>query len=281
MKNRTIAAAGLVALASLTGCSATGTPGPAPAAQTPTSTVDAWSAPSPTPSTSTASAARSTAPHRTTRPDATADLSRFAAAAQHADGELRTADAAVHADLKPGPARVSPATTTAVNAAVAAVDAVEDTIPVGLDRRLLTPVITVDSDLVSRRDAIRVYRYAIEKKDVAPYDAVHELGNGTAAARRFPADLRQVRTRAAGHSPVRPVSRNSTAGVELALYLLDVRMENGCAENNGGVVITRLQTISWTQRPGFGRTARGSFGPNGFSGVFGQNGRWQVEIEAC
>ena len=49
---------------------------------------------------------------------------------------------------------------------------------------------------------------------------------------RVPADpayLAVIRTAAAGHAPVRRVGRNSAAGVELAVYVLDVHLQNGGA----------------------------------------------------
>jgi hypothetical protein len=76
-------------------------------------------------------------------------------------------------------------------------------IPAGLDRGLLTAVVTVHSDLLARRSTLRAFDGAISATDTQTgNEALHGLGTGAAARRRFAADLATLRARAAAHGAV-------------------------------------------------------------------------------
>jgi hypothetical protein len=94
--------------------------------------------------------------------------------------------------------RVSAETADAVKAAD--MHAAAATIPAGLSTELLTATIVVYSELVSRSDAMALFRSpgVYDRRHVDPRVAPNAeqllqcLAHGTAAARAFPADLRSL-----------------------------------------------------------------------------------------
>ena len=213
---------------------------------------------------------------------ATADLAAFIARAEAADRQLRLAAALVNGNLRAGPTAVLPRTTQAVQSIDTGV--VADAIPAGLDRSLMTAVLTVDSGLLSRQEALRGgYESAISSPPGTTYpsrqDGLRCLGNGAAAARRFAADLARLRTLAASHPALRPGAASAKDAVELEAQYSLAWLDNNCSDVCGGYVLTELAPISWDKVTP--TEVHGSISQIKFVAVRQLNGRWRVELEAC
>jgi hypothetical protein len=289
-KSRT--AAGLLAFGTLSGCTAIGSPSLSPSATTPSKHPGASSVTSPDTTveatTATPAGTRSSAP-ATTRitaasATATAQLATFIIAAQRADGALRASAAAINTNLKGSPAKVTPATSQAFRTAEGAALTAEQAMPIGLDDQLMLPLLTVESDLTARLEALRAYPHAFGLPAGATAAdrtfALRCVGNGDSAARRFAADLARLKARAAAHDPVRIQEWNSRAGLVLAVQLEHVRMLNQCDNRCGGVVVTELQPVRVTSFPDRPTDAKGFFGDTAFT-AHTFEGTWFVEIAVC
>jgi hypothetical protein len=205
MKLRT--AAGLLALIALTGGTLTGCGAGAPAASPAAPTRSAAS-----PAAATATAAPAPAG------DATADLAGFVAAVTDADRAVTlAAEAEDHTvRTRDGDER----TELAVQAAWQATERARRSIPAGLDRSLLVPVLSVYGELDARWEAVHQLRTAL----ISPFDDVDQeavaFHRRLARATQLRADLARLRAATTAHAPVRAAAPDSLAGADL-----DVRIE--------------------------------------------------------
>ena len=279
-KSRT--AAGLLALGTLTGCTATGSPSLSPSATTPSKQLGASSVTSPdttVDATPTPAGTRSSA-----SATATPQLATFFIAAQRADQALRSSAAAINTNLKDSPAKVTPATSQAFRTAEGAALTAEQAMPIGLDDQLMLPLLTVESDLTARLEALRAYPHAFNQPAGATAAehtfALRCLGNGDSAARRFAADLARLKARAAAHDPIRIQELHTRAGLVLAVQLEHIRSLNQCDNECGGVVVTELMPVRVTSFPDRPTVAKGFFGDIAFT-AHTFEGTWFVEIAVC
>ena len=231
----------------------------APAA-TATSTTSASAAMSATTSTtpSTSPTAEPTQPG----PSATEALDPFFAAADTLDRQLQAAAAAINATGPPWE-EVTEDVASAVRAAD--LDPVERTIPAGLPRELQKAVLTVFSELVSRRTAMESFAYAgpvsadgfvlneegnpIEVAHMTTPQLIEELENGHEAARRFEDDLAAARALAAATPPIEPVPTESRLTAEILILVDMVRIGNQGCDARGGYVLRELPTVTWGPVP--------------------------------
>jgi hypothetical protein len=188
-----------LAVAIAAGCGAAGTGG---------STPGASSAPSSsTPTTTT-----------TTAPTAADDLAASFTAAAKVDARLHAAATLINGDIGQTESDFGADTVAAVKAADPAPAAAK--IPAGLKPSLLSAVILVQSDLVSRWYA---FRPVLEgSTGVASQDRERLmtcLEGGARAAARFDADLAAVRSLASAAPPETRAAPASHAAAELAVLL--------------------------------------------------------------
>lgn len=298
MMRWTIRTAGLLALATLAGCSGGTAPaGPASSSTTTTTTtapttVDAVSS---VVTTTTTTSTGATAPTTTVRkstptttttspaPGAVRALAPFLAAAGRADAALSFTAARTRANLQDAKTTLQPATAQSYEQAHQAVESARLAIPAGLDARLLRPAILVYSDLDARDSRLREYRNALAAEgDANEYHqyALAVLKDETKLAARFPGDLAELRAAAAAHQPVTVQPHSSLAGAELAVRLRGLYNRNWCGDGSGGQVLTKLDELSWTHRPKNGRAEGLMFGDTPFTATL-TKGRWAVNIEPC
>jgi hypothetical protein len=262
---------GALALASVLSCTSTSTVSPA------TST--------PSPTTSTVSP--------TMTATAEGALVEFAGAARAADARLRHAAELINGSIRPDAVAVDGRTV----AAVLATDPspVAAAIPAGMPPRLMLPVLTVYSDLVSRSAAMGQFRHAQTYPRTPSAgqgfpDAAFVLGclkHGAPAAHRFAADLAAVLATARSTPPLKGVRPASLASAELAVRLEDIQRRNNCSDECGGYVATSLAPIVWDHAAPTATTRSGSIaneGTNGrirFTATYSPRGGWTVNLAAC
>ncbi|WP_448630854.1 hypothetical protein [Cellulomonas soli] len=200
---------GLALVVVLGGCVACGgDPAGPEAARSPSGpSVTASDPATPTPTPTTPAPAASTP---AARPDASADLAAFVAAATALDAQLRATAPLVGAAVRAETVVVEESTA----AAVLALDVlpVRESIPDGISDDVLRPVMVVYTGLVSRVRAMAGFTYAgtyprtVDAADLAEGAWADEtegarmvacLANGSEPARRFDRDLAAVRAAAA------------------------------------------------------------------------------------
>jgi len=217
---------------------------------------------------------------------AEADLAAFLAAAQRVDARLRVAADRINAAITADQIRLDPATVAAVRAADP--NQAAAAIPAGLPGPLLQRVITVQSDLVSRRAAMAQFGTVAgtwPRTDSWTSDWIAWLGHGSTAARRFPADLAAVRDLARTLPPVSVAAPTSVAAAELGARLAIIRMLNTCSDTYGGIVVTTLAPISWQPRPTPTAPGHGVYGAPptrlAFDATYRTGSGWAIDINAC
>ena len=241
---------------------------------------------------STAPAAGPTPPARPTSGSTLAagtaetDLAAFLTATQRVDARLRVAADRINAAITPDQIRLDPATVAAVTAADR--NQAAAAIPPGLPSALLQRVITVQSDLVSRRAAMAQFGTVAGtwlRTDSWTSDWISWLGHGSTAARRFPADLAAVRDLARTLPPVSVAAPTSVAAAELGARVAIIRMLNTCSDTYGGIVVTDLQPISWQRRPTSTASGHGVYGAAPtrlpFDATYRTGSGWAIDITTC
>jgi hypothetical protein len=256
----------------------TGTPAAPPTVTTSTTTPPPSPiAPSPvTPSATAAPTTPPAGPPTANPPTATKNLAPFFAAADTLDRQLRAAAAAINGAGPPWKAVSEPVAKAVRNADLAPV---ATAIPAGLPRELLRAVVLVYSDLASRRYAMADFSVATTI-DPGAYpnsqDLLRELGNGHAAAARFPGDLAAARALAGRTPAVSTPPASSRAAAEVLLFARYVEGVNGGCGSRGGHVMTELPAIVWDGRPG-----GGTIGSAPFSAEIRADGTWHVRLNGC
>ena len=269
---------GALALVSVLSCTSTSTVSPTPSTASPTA--------------STASPTASTA-SPTTTVTAEGALVEFADAARAADARLRHAAELINGSIRPDAIVVDERTA----AAVLATDPspVAAAIPAGMPPRLLLPVLTVYSDLVSRSAAMGFFKIAKTYPRASSAgqgfpDAAFVLGclkHGAPAAHRFGADLAAVSAAARSTPPLTAVRPASLASADLAVRLASIELRNNCSDECGGYVATTLASIVWDHAASTATTRSGSIANEGadgrirFTATYSPRGGWTVHLAAC
>jgi hypothetical protein len=228
----------------------------------------------------------------TTAPSATNDLAAYFAAATALDQRLRAAAAAVNGAIGTNEITISQSTIDAVKAADPSAAARE--IPAGLPPDVLLPVLTVQSDLVSRFYAFRGFSVAqigtIPRVNPTPGSLSSAdylltcLGSGAEAASSFPADMAAARIAASKAPPLVPVDPSSQSAADLAIWLQLILGENSGCMSCGGFRATELAPITWHQvaplTPG-GAPWDGDIGGLLFAAHYTAGQGWTVQLNAC
>lgn len=229
------------------------------------------------------------APSTSTEPSAASDLAAFVSAAETVDRRLKTAAAAVNSGITADLLTITQPTRDTIAAADPAAAAA---IPAGLGPDLMRPVLLAQSDLVSRYWALRGFQRAFEptgtatvaRSDPNAEEAMRCLGNGSAAAADFAADLLRVRSVAAAAPPVPAVAPDSRAAGDLAIWLQTVNLQNSGCGSCGGQRMTSLPPITWHE---MGPQFPGDLDWNGdidgvaFHAAYAAGQGWTVVLRAC
>ncbi|HUY22040.1 MAG TPA: hypothetical protein VMV22_06840 [Acidimicrobiales bacterium] len=249
-------------------------------------------------STSTTSPSRtgstSASTTSTTRPpSALDDLTAFFTAATDIDQKLKAAATDANRAIGTTEITISQSTLDAIAAADPTPTAQD--IPAGLPPDVLLPVLTVQSDLVSRYYAFRGFVEArpgttIPRANPMPGSLSAAdylltcLGSGSTAAGSFSADMAAARIAASHAQPVAPVDPGSQAAADLAIWLRHILEANsGCGECGGSRFIALLP-ITWHHvaplAPGSGAWD-GDIGGLLFAARYTQAQGWTVQLNAC
>jgi len=235
----------------------------------------------------------STSTTSTTRPPSALDnLTGFFTAATDIDQKLKAAAVDANGAIGMTQITISQSTLDAI-AAADPTPAAQD-IPAGLPPDVLLPVLTVQSDLVSRYWAFRGFIEAqpgtIPRANPMPGTLSAAdylllcLGSGSKAASSFLADMAAAR-RAASQTPrVIPVDPRSQAAADLAIWLQYIIGSNsGCMEC-GGSRLTALLPITWHAvaplTPG-GNGWDGDMAGGLFTAHYTSGQGWTVQFNAC
>jgi hypothetical protein len=260
------------------GCGSSGSSGPS---------TSAASRPSPT-----APPPTSEPPTTSTTPSAADDLLGYFAAAEESDRRLKAAAVAANGSIGAREITITQSTIDTIKAADPSQAA--DKIPAGLPPEVLLPVLTVQSDLVSRYYAFRGFlaadvgsipRVVSTPGSMTPSDYLLTcLGNGGPAAYSFAADMTAARAAASRAPPVSPVDPSSQTAADLAIQLHVIDEQNSGCMSCGGFRITELPPITWHQvaalTPG-GNPWDGDIGGLLFTAHFTSGEGWAIQTNAC
>jgi hypothetical protein len=235
----------------------------------------------------------STSVSSTTRPpSALDDLTGFFTAATDIDQNLKAA--AVDANGAIGTTQITVTQQTLDTIAAADPTPAADDIPAGLPSEVLLPMLTVQSDLVSRYYAFRGFVEArpgtIPRTSPTPGSMSAAdylltcLGSGGKAASSYPADVAAARKAASNAPPVSPVVPSSQAAADLAIWLHDIVEANSGCESCGGSRLTLLPQITWHHvaplTPG-GNAWDGDIAGLLFTAQYTPGQGWTVQFNAC
>jgi hypothetical protein len=229
-------------------------------------------------------------------PSAANDLAAYFAAASNYDRQLQAAAAVVNGGIGTNQVTITTEMVDAVNAADPSAAAHE--IPPGLAQDVMQPVLTVQSNLVSRFWAFRGITEAHpqpgQPETISPshegmngdsYDYVLTcLANGTHPARSFAADLAAARSAALRAPPVVTLDPSSRSAANLAVWLEEIGKRNSGCMSCGGTRVTSLTPITWhqiDQRPEGGDLFDGDIGGIPFVAHYAAGSGWVVQINAC
>jgi len=241
---------------------------------------------------STGSTSTSTTSSTTHPPSALDSLTAFFTAA--ADIDLRLKAAAVDANGAIGTTEITISRSTLD--AIAAADPTPAThaIPAGLPPDVLLPVLTVQSDLVSRFYAFRGFVEAqpgtISRANPLPgYLSAADylltcLGSGSKAASSFPADMAAARMAASHAPPVASVDPSSQAAADLAIWLRHIVEANSGCDECGGSRFTALLPITWhhvAPLTSGGSAWDGDIGGLLFAAQYSPSQSWTIQLNAC
>lgn len=156
-------------------------------------------------------------------------------------------------------------------------------VPAGMPPDLLRATVLVYSDLVSRRAAMQTFANAGPTGRSADV-MLGDLGRGHAAAERFDTDLAALRSLAAGAAPFEPAAPDDRARAEVLLLVRYTDAANLGCDSRGGVVLTELPAIVWSETPPPGIDPswqhHGTIGHIDFSANL-VDGTWKVQLWAC
>jgi hypothetical protein len=232
----------------------------------------------------------------TSTPSAANDLTAYFAAATDIDQRLKTAAAAANADI--GTTLITGRQTTLAAIAAADPSSAARLIPAGLTPDVLLPVLTIQSDLVSRFYAFRGFPQAFyvggpstiprtepQPNFLSPADYLLIcLGNGSRAAALFPADLAKAETAAAHAPPAVTVDPSSHTAADLAIWLQEISGWNSGCGSCGGARFTTLDTITWHYiaplTPG-GNPWDGDVQGGDFAAHYSAGQGWTIQLNAC
>lgn len=233
-----------------------------------------------------------TEPTTTTIPSAANDLAAYFAAATALDQRLKAAAAAANGAIGTKEITISQSTIDAINAANPSGAAHE--IPAGLPPDVLLPVLTVQSDLVSRFYAFRGFSVAqlgtIPRVNPTPGSMSAAdylltcLGSAAEAASSFPADMAAARIAASKAPPLVPVDPSSQSAADLAIWLQLILGENSGCMSCGGFRATELAPITWHQVAPLtlgGNPWDGDIGGLLFTAHYSAGQGWTVQLNAC
>ena len=229
-------------------------------------------------------------------PSAANDLAAFFSAASNYDQKLQAAAAVVNGGMGTNQVTITTAMVDAVNAANPSTAAHE--IPPGLAQDVMQPVLTVQSNLVSRfwafRGIIEAHPQPGQPETISPshegmngnsYDYVLTcLANGTHSARSFATDLASARSAALRAPPVATLDPSSRSAANLAVWLEEIVGRNSGCMSCGGTRMTNLTPITWhqiDQRPEGGDLFDGDIGGIPFAAHYTAGSGWAVQIHAC
>jgi len=229
----------------------------------------------------------------TTRPPSALDnLTAFFSAAYDIDQKLKAAALDANGAIGTTEITISQATLDAI-ATADPTPAAQD-IPAGLPPDVMLPVLTVQSDLVSRYYAFRGFVAAqpgiIPRTNPQPGTLSAAdylllcLGNGSQAASSYPADVAAAQMAASKTPPVAPVDSSSQTAGDLAIWShYIVGSNSGCMEC-GGSRLTALPPIDWHYvaplTPG-GNAWDGNIGAGLFAAHYTSGQGWTVQFNAC
>ena len=277
----------LLAGAALSGCggkSTTTAPSVRPStAAAPSSTTST----APTPSSTTRTTTKPTT--TSNAPSAASELAAYFTAATDLDQRLKAAAVAANGSIGTAQITIRQSTLDAITAADPS-PAAHD-IPAGLTPDVLLPVLTVQSDLVSRFYAFHGFVESLPSPNqpgTVPLSDAHLpltcLGNGSQAAASFPADLAAARS-AAAHAPLfAAVDPSSRAAADLALLLQDILEANSGCASCGGARVTSLRPITWHHVAPLtpeGNPWDGDIGGILFTARYSAGQGWTIRLNAC
>ncbi len=229
----------------------------------------------------------------TTRPSsALDDLTAFFTAAADTDQRLKAAAVDANGAIGTTEITISRPTLDAI-AAADPTQAAKD-IPAGLPPNVLTPVLTVQSDLESRYYAFRGYIEAqpgiIPRTHPVPGSLSAAdyllicLGSGSKAASSFSTDVAAAKVAASHAPPVVTVDPGSQTAADLAIWLRQNLEANSGCDSCGGTRATSLEPITWHQvaplTPG-GNAWDGDVGGLLFTAQYTPGLGWTIQLNAC
>jgi hypothetical protein len=242
---------------------------------------------------STSTSVPSTSASSTTRPpSALDDLTGFFIAAAGIDQNLKAA--AVDANGSIGTTQITITQQTLDTIATADPAPAADDIVAGLPSEVLLPVLTVQSDLVSRYYAFRGFVEArpgtIPRTNPTPGSMSAAdylltcLGSGSKAGSSYPADVAAAQKAASKAPPASPVVPSSQAAADLAIWLHEIVGANSGCESCGGFRLTSLPQITWHHvaplTPG-GNAWDGDIAGLLFTAQYTAGEGWTVQFNAC
>lgn len=220
------------------------------------------------------------------------DLTAFFTAGAEIDQELKAAADDANGGI--GTTQITISQSTLDGIAAADPTPAEKDIPAGLFPSVMLPVLTVQSDLVSRywafRGVVQAQPGAIPRANPMPGTLSAAdylllcLGNGSKAASSFSADVAAARAAASQTPAVEPVDPSSQAAADLAIWLHYIIGSNsGCMEC-GGSRFTALLPITWHSvaalTPG-GNGWDGDIAGGLFAAHYTPGQGWTVQFNAC
>ncbi len=220
------------------------------------------------------------------------DLTGFFAVAAGIDQNLKVAS--VDADGAIGTTQITITRQTLDTIATGDPTSVANDIPAGLPSEVLLPVLTVQSDLVSRDYAFRGFveaqpgtipRTNPTSGSVSAADYLLTcLGNGGNAASTYPADVAVARKAALDAPWVTPVSPSTQEAADLAIWLHDIVEANSGCESCGGFRLTSLPKVTWhhvAPLAAGGNAWDGDIAGLLFAAQYTPGQGWSVQFNAC
>jgi hypothetical protein len=248
---------------------------------------------SPKGSGSTSTSVLSTSVSSTTRPpSALDDLMAFFTTAADIDHKLKAAAVDANGAIGMTQITISQQTLDAI-AAADPTPAAQD-IPAGLPPDVMLPVLTVQSDLVSRFYAFRGFVQAqpgtIPRTNPTPGSMSAAdyllicLGSGSKAASSFSADVAAARTAGSKAPPVVPVDPSSQRAGDLAIWLHHILEANSGCDECGGSRLTDLPLITWHHVAPLtvgGNAWDGDIAGLLFAAQYTAGQGWTIQFNAC
>jgi hypothetical protein len=242
---------------------------------------------------STSTSVSSTSVSSTTRPpSALDDLGRYFTAAADIDQKLKMAAVDANGAIGSTQITINRSTLDAIAAADPTLAARD--IPAGLPPDVMLPVLTVQSDLVSRYYAFRGFVQAqsgtVPRTKPAPGSMSAAdylltcLGSGSKAVGSFPTDLAAARTAASKRPLVVPVDPSSRTAADLAIWLHHILEANSGCEECGGSRLTDLPLITWhhvAPLTAGGNAWDGDIAGLLFTAQYTAGRGWSVQFNAC